>query len=88
METKRAVGLILTCLGTCTFVLLMDIVEVIRYMQGPLANYDRTLTSFPEWLYLFVSIAWIVVGVVLMIQGKSHQQAKGAEQGDDGSLVL
>lgn len=73
MNMKRTVGLILTSLGTCTFVILMNFVEVYRCFQGSAASYIRTLKYFPVWLYILISIVWIVVGIVLIIQGKTRQ---------------
>lgn len=73
MGVRRAAGLIVTSLGTCTFILLMDIVEIFRHFQGTTASYVRILTSFPIMLYMLASIAWIVVGIVLMLPKKGRQ---------------
>ncbi|MCI9263950.1 MAG: hypothetical protein HFF06_05195 [Oscillospiraceae bacterium] len=77
MNVKQAVGLILTGLGTCTFALLLNFLEVFNHFQGGAeGSYLRAVTFRFQPVAFLIPIIWTCVGLVLLFQGHSHPKDK------------
>ena len=87
MNVKQAVGLILTGLGTCTFALLLNFLEVFNHFQGGAeGGYLRAVTfRFQPVAFLLPNI-WTWVGRFFLFKGRTHPQGKKLQK-NHGPIV-